>query len=97
MQITLNEAMAAERTIVFQCLSDIDGVSPVTGLTFGTATDLKVAKAAVEANFGGTVTEIAAGFYKYLLSSGEVNTAGIGWLRLNISGVRPELYPYQIV
>ena len=88
-QIALNESTAAQRRIPLpRCVSDADGVTELTGLTFSAA-EIKISKnGAAEASSGGTVGEIGNGYYYYDPTSGEVNTRGFFQVRLNKAGVR---------
>lgn len=96
-QIVLNESTAARRRIPLpQCVSDADGVTPITGLSFAAA-DIKVSEnGAAEANSGGSVVEIASGYYYYEATTGEVDTRGFLQVRLNKSGVRVNVALAQI-
>jgi hypothetical protein len=95
--LKLNESTAARRRIPFVALSDTDGKTPQTGLTFA-ASDIKIAKdAATEASSTGTVTEVAGGVYYYELASGEVDTRGFLSIRIVKSGMRTFFGVAQVI
>jgi hypothetical protein len=95
--IKKSEATAAKREIPFICVDATDGVTPETGLTFA-AGELQVRKAGGSyANVAGTVTEKAAGEYVYVPTTSEIDTDGVGVLKLVKSGVRNGYFAFQVV
>lgn len=94
--IAQNEATAAKRRFFFEA-KGLDGISRLTGLTFS-GSDLQYSKGyGTEANFAGTVTERADGFYIYEPTVGEVDTKGPIALRSNRSDIYPFNREHQVV
>lgn len=98
LQFTQNEATADKRRFTIECLL-LDGRSPATGLSFS-GSDIKFSKLLTESDFitdGGTVTEIADGFYFVEMVAGHVDTKGQIGARLNKSGVLPDYFEHQVI
>lgn len=100
-RILQNQATAAKRRILFEAVANADGKTRLGGLSFSGA-EIKVAKNFTEANFLGTVTELdastvpAVGLYYCELTQAETDTLGLGWVRINKTGVEPRLYSYEV-
>jgi hypothetical protein len=94
--IKLNEGTAARRKIPFYLAMITDGHSPSTGTVFGAA-EIKVSKnGGAEANFSGTVTELAGGVYVYEAAASEVDTLGFLSIRAETATARGRTF-VQIV
>lgn len=94
--LTQSQSSAALRRIPFYMVNDIDGKTPVTGLTFS-ADDILVTKnGAAEANFTGTVTEVGDGLYYYTFTAAELNTMGFIVARFAKNNVRTFIATHQV-
>lgn len=83
MVFTQSEATAAERTWLFYLSNAADG-TPATGKTIAGA-DFRISKnGAAFANAGGTVTEVALGWYKMVFLATDIDT--VGHLACEVSG-----------
>lgn len=95
--IRLSEATAARRRIPIALVDDADGKTPETGITIS-GTELKISKnGGAEANFAGTLTELAGGDYYYEAALAETDTVGYLTGRLVKTGVRTFRFAVQIV
>jgi len=92
-----SDAVAARRTMTFEAVDLVDGYTPETGLTFDDS-DIKIIRPdGTVDDFLGTVTEVGIGIYQYEFALEEIDTFGVGVLRVNKSGCRPLTYYYQVV
>jgi hypothetical protein len=93
----LSEGTAARRRLSFRCVSDVASGLPMTGLTFA-AGELKWSEnGAAEVNVAGTVTEVAGGIYYYEATAAELDTFGMGTLRVSKTDVRQDVWTFQVV
>lgn len=91
-----NESSATLRRVPFYMVNDIDGKTPVTGLTFS-GSEIQVSKNGnAEANFTGSVIEVGNGLYTYVLAAGEVDTLGYITIRFEKATVRVFIATHQV-
>jgi len=87
MQIQVSEATAALRRIPVYMVDVTDGFTPETGLS-GTAVVTVDKNGAGFGASGGTLTEIANGFYYYEATAGELDTLGALHIRVTHANIR---------
>lgn len=87
LQFKQSETTSALRRAPFYAVDSSDGVTPETGLSFSGA-EIKISKnGGAEANFAGSVSELAGGLYYYEFTEGELDTAGFVTARVSKTGV----------
>lgn len=95
MLIKQSESTSARRTVYFTAVKTADDTSYTSTLS---GSDIMISKAGgSEAASAGTATHIAAGLFKYELTTGECNTLGELSIRLAKTGVYNDVRVVNIV
>lgn len=91
-----NEATAALRKVPLYLVNDIDGKTPMTGLSFSGSEILISKNGGAESNFAGSVSEVGGGLYTYSFAAGELDTLGYITARVVKTAVRVFVATHQI-
>ena len=97
MYLYQNNPTATQRRLPLFLVNDIDGKTPMTGLTFATSDILIGKNGAAEVNSAGTVTELGNGLYYYTMTQSETDTLGFITVHLAKAGVRTFISLHQII
>lgn len=93
--IQQDESEAARRQLFVQMVSDVDYVTPETGLTL--AVQMVKAGAGSYASIAGSSQEVGSGTYRIDLAADDLDTAGAAMVKVTATGAVDQFIPLQVV